>query len=73
MNEVRTYKDLLIWAKGMKSLKEGHILVLMQKKFQMTKLFGITSPNQAFLNLTIPSNNAEDGSVEKTTKNYIQF
>ncbi len=68
MNEVRTYKDLLIWQKGIDIVKEIYLLC---QEIPNDELFGLQSQIKRS-SISIPSNIAE-GWGRNYTKNYIQF
>ncbi len=66
--EIRSYKDLLVWQKGIEFVNEIYFLT---KKFPKEEIFGLTSQMRRAA-VAIPSNIAE-GWGRSTTKNYIQF
>jgi len=68
MNEVRTYKDLLIWQKGINIVKEIYLLC---QEIPNDELFGLQSQIKRS-SISIPSNIAE-GWGRNYTKNYIQY
>jgi four helix bundle protein len=68
MSEVRSYKDLLIWQKGIELTERVYQLV---KSFPNEELYALTSQIKR-CTISIPSNIAE-GYGRKSTKNYIQF
>ena len=68
MSEVRSYKDLLIWQKGIELTEKVYQLV---KSFPNEELYALTSQIKR-CTISIPSNIAE-GYGRKSTKNYIQF
>jgi four helix bundle protein len=68
MSEVKSYKDLLIWQKGIELTEKVYQLV---KSFPNEELYALTSQIKR-CTISIPSNIAE-GYGRKTTKNYIQF
>jgi four helix bundle protein len=68
MSEVKSYKDLLIWQKGIELTEKVYQLV---KSFLNEELYALTSQIKR-CTISIPSNIAE-GYGRKSTKNYIQF
>ena len=68
MSEVKSYKDLLIWQKGIELTEKVYQLV---KSFPNEELYALTSQIKR-CTISIPSNIAE-GYGRKYTKNYIQF
>jgi four helix bundle protein len=68
MSEVKSYKDLLIWQKGIELTEKVYQLV---KSFPNEELYALTSQIKR-CTISIPSNIAE-GYGRKSTKNYIQF
>ncbi len=68
MSEVKSYKDLLIWQKGIELTEKVYQLV---KSFPNQELYALTSQIKR-CTISIPSNIAE-GYGRKSTKNYIQF
>ena len=68
MSEVRSYKDLLIWQKGIELTERVYQLV---KSFPNEELYALTSQIKR-CTISIPSNIAE-GYGRKSTKNYLQF
>jgi len=65
---VNSYKDLLVWQKGMQLVKE---LYLLTDKFPKDELYGLTSQMQRAA-VAIPSNIAE-GYLRNHRKEYVQF
>ncbi|MCK0144173.1 four helix bundle protein [Arenibacter sp. F26102] len=68
MNDVRSYKDLLIWQKGIDIVKETYLLC---QEIPNDEIFGLQSQIKRS-SISIPSNIAE-GWGRNYTKNYIQF
>tara|TARA_R110002073_G_scaffold279535_4_gene443687 strand:+ start:14828 stop:15190 length:363 start_codon:yes stop_codon:yes gene_type:complete len=68
MSKISTYKDLLIWQKGVQIVKEIYIIC---KDFPKDELFGLQSQIKRS-SISIPSNIAE-GWGRNYTKNYLQF
>ncbi|MEN3323382.1 four helix bundle protein [Mariniflexile soesokkakense] len=68
MSEIKTYKDLLIWQKGIEIVKETYLLC---KEIPNDELFGLQSQIKRS-SISIPSNIAE-GWGRNYTKNYLQF
>ena len=68
MNEIKSYKDLLIWQKGIQLVKE---IYLICKDLPKDEVFGLQSQMKRAA-ISIPSNIAE-GYVRNYTQNYIQF
>ena len=68
MGEIKTYKDLLIWQKGIELTKQTYILC---KKFPNDELYGLQSQLKRSA-VSIPSNIAE-GWGRNYTQNFIQF
>jgi len=65
---VNSYKDLLVWQKGMQLVKE---LYLLTDRFPKDELYGLTSQMQRAA-VAIPSNIAE-GYLRNHRKEYVQF
>src|SRR3989344_1620404 len=65
---VNSYKDLLVWQKGMQLVKE---LYLLTDKFPKDELYGLTSQMQRAA-VAIASNIAE-GYLRNHRKEFIQF
>jgi four helix bundle protein len=68
MSSIKTYKDLLIWQKGIQIVKEVYLVC---KSFPKDEQYGLTSQIKRSA-VSIPSNIAE-GWGRKYTKSYIQF
>lgn len=68
MNEVKTYKDLLIWQKGIELAKEVYPIC---QELPDDELFGLKSQIKRS-SISIPSNIAE-GWRRNYTKNYVQL
>lgn len=68
MGDVKTYKNLLIWQKGIEIVKE---IYLICKDFPSEELYGLQSQIKR-CSVSIPSNIAE-GWGRNYTKSYIQF
>lgn len=68
MSEIKTYKDLLIWQKGIEIVKEVYFLC---KEIPNDEIFGLQSQIKRS-SISIPSNIAE-GWGRNYTKNYLQF
>lgn len=68
MSEIKSYKDLLIWQKGIEIVKEVYNLC---KLLPDTEIFGLQSQLKR-ASVSIPSNIAE-GYGRNYTKTYIQF
>lgn len=68
MSEVKTYKDLLIWQKGIEIVKETYLLC---EEIPKDEIFGLQSQIKKS-SISIPSNIAE-GWGRNYTKNYLQF
>lgn len=68
MNGIKSYKDLLIWQKGIEIVKETYLLC---EKLPVKELYGLQSQMKRAA-VSIPSNIAE-GYGRNYTQNYIQF
>jgi len=68
MSEIRSYKDLLIWQKGIELTEKVYLLV---KSFPSEEIYSLTSQIKRSV-ISIPSNISE-GYGRNSTKNYIQF
>jgi four helix bundle protein len=68
MSEIRSYKDLLIWQKGIELTEKVYLLV---KSFPSEEIYSLTSQIKRCV-ISIPSNISE-GYGRNSTKNYIQF
>ena len=65
---VRSYKDLLVWQKGVELVKQIYILT---SQFPADERFGLTTQMRRAA-VSIPSNIAE-GQARRTTPEFIQF
>lgn len=65
---IKTYKDLLVWQKGIQIVKEVYLLC---KYFPKDEIYGLQSQVKRS-SVSIPSNIAE-GWGRKYTKSYVQF
>jgi len=68
MGEIKSYKDLLIWQKGIKLVK---LTYLICKDFPKDEVFGLQSQIKRS-SVSIPSNIAE-GYGRNTSQSFIQF
>lgn len=68
MSEIKSYKDLLIWKKGIEISKLVYSLV---NTFPKEELYGLTSQIKRST-ISIPSNIAE-GFGRNSTKSYVNF
>lgn len=68
MGDIKTYKDLLIWQKGIELTKMTYVLC---KNFPEDEIYGLQSQLKRSA-VSIPSNIAE-GWGRKYTQNFIQF
>ncbi|MDP3314358.1 four helix bundle protein [Lutibacter sp.] len=68
MSSIKSYKDLLIWKKGIQLVKEIYLLC---KDLPKDEVFGLQSQMKRAA-ISIPSNIAE-GYGRNYTQNYIQF
>ncbi|WP_159799297.1 four helix bundle protein [Flavobacterium sp. MK4S-17] len=68
MNEIKGYKDLLIWQKGIELVKA---IYKCFESFPKDEIFGLQSQMKRAV-ISVPSNIAE-GWGRNSTKNYIQF
>jgi four helix bundle protein len=68
MSSIKSYKDLLIWQKGIQLVKE---IYLICKDLPKDEVFGLQSQMKRAA-ISIPSNIAE-GYGRNYTQNYIQF
>ena len=68
MSEIRSYKDLIIWQKGIELTEKVYLLV---KSFPSEEIYSLTSQIKRCV-ISIPSNISE-GYGRNSTKNYIQF
>jgi len=69
MGQIKTYKDLLIWQKGIQIVKE--IYLICKNEIPKDELYGLQSQIKRS-SISIPSNIAE-GWGRNYTKSYIQF
>ncbi|HEX5432993.1 MAG TPA: four helix bundle protein [Candidatus Angelobacter sp.] len=67
-NSAHSYKDLLVWQKGMELAKE---IYKITQTFPAEERFGLVSQMRR-ASISIPSNIAE-GQARRTTKEFIQF
>jgi len=68
MSSIKTYKDLLIWQKGIQVVKEVYLVC---KTFPKEEIYGLQSQVKRS-SVSIPSNIAE-GWGRNYTKSYILF
>lgn len=68
MTYIKSYKELIVWQKGIDLVKEIYILT---SKFPREEIYGLTSQMRRAA-ISIPSNIAE-GSGRKSLKDYAQF
>ena len=68
MAEIKTYKDLLIWQKGI--LLEEHAYVLTND-FPQDEIYSLT--NQIKRSAVSISSNIAEGYVRNSTKSYVNF
>jgi four helix bundle protein len=68
MNSIKTYKDLLIWQKGIELTDDIYSLV---KTFPNDEIYSLTSQIKRST-ISIPSNIAE-GFGRNSTKSYLNF
>lgn len=68
MSSIKSYKDLLIWQKGIQLVKEIYLICIDLPK---DEVFGLQSQMKRAA-ISIPSNIAE-GYGRNYTQNYIQF
>ena len=68
MSGIKSYKDLLIWQKGIVIVKEMYLLCA---DFPKNEIYGLQSQMKR-ASISIPSNIAE-GYGRNYTQNYIQF
>ena len=68
MSNISSYKDLLIWQKGIELTEKVYLLV---KSFPSEEIYSLTSQIKRCV-ISIPSNISE-GYGRNSTKNYIQF
>lgn len=68
MTYIKSYKDLIVWQKAIKLVKE---IFLLTDKFPKSELYGIISQIRRAA-ISIPSNIAE-GYGRRSKKEYLQF
>lgn len=68
MSKIQSYKDLLIWQKGIEITDKVYLLT---KSFPSEEIYSLTSQIKRCV-ISIPSNISE-GYGRNSTKNYIQF
>jgi len=68
MNQIESYKQLIVWQKAMELAREVYLLTMQLPKHE---LYGISSQMQRSA-VSIPSNIAE-GNKRGTRKDYGQF
>jgi four helix bundle protein len=66
--KIESYKDLIVWQKGIELVDE---LYTITKKFPKEEMFGLTNQIRR-ASVSIPANIAE-GWGRNSSKNYIQF
>jgi four helix bundle protein len=66
--KIESYKDLIVWQKGIELVNEIYILT---KRFPKVEMFGLTNQMRRAA-VSIPANIAE-GWGRNSTKSYIQF
>src|SRR5579859_612078 len=66
--KVKSYRDLLVWQKGIFLVKKVYLLT---KIFPKAEIFGLTSQMRRAA-VSIPSNIAE-GQARHTRKEFVQF
>ncbi|MFZ4562017.1 MAG: four helix bundle protein [Bacteroidales bacterium] len=66
--KIESYKDLIVWQKGIDLVNEIYVLT---KMFPKEEMFGLTNQMRRAA-VSIPANIAE-GWGRDSTKNYIQF
>ena len=69
MGQIKTYKDLLIWQKGIQIVKE--VYLVCKNEIPKEEMYGLQSQIKRS-SVSIPSNIAE-GWGRNYTKSYIQF
>ncbi len=69
MGQIKTYKDLLIWQKGIQIVKE--VYLVCKNEISKEEMYGLQSQIKRS-SVSIPSNIAE-GWGRNYTKSYIQF
>lgn len=65
---VTSYKDLVVWQKGIELVNEIYVVT---RKFPKEEMFGLTNQLRRAV-ISIPANIAE-GWGRSSTKNYVQF
>lgn len=68
MGYIKSYKELFVWQKSIKLVKE---IFLLTKRFPQSELYGIVAQMRRSA-ISIPSNIAE-GYGRRSTKSYTQF
>lgn len=68
MGYIKSYKELFVWQKSIKLVKE---IFLLTKRFPQSELYGIIAQMRRSA-ISIPSNIAE-GYGRRSTKSYTQF
>ncbi len=68
MQEIRSYRDLIVWQKAMSLAKEVYVL---SNSFPADERFGLTQQLRRSV-VSVPSNIAE-GSGRGTTSDYVRF
>lgn len=68
MSEIKSYRDLKIWQKGMALAKQAYIV---SSKFPVDEKFGLTSQIRR-ASVSVPSNIAE-GHGRGSTGDYVRF
>jgi four helix bundle protein len=66
--KIESYKDLIVWQKGIELVNEIYVLT---KMFPKEEMFGLTNQMRRAA-VSIPANIAE-GWGRNSTKSYIQF
>ena len=66
--KIESYKDLIVWQKGIELVNEIYVLT---KRFPKEEMFGLTNQMRRAA-VSIPANIAE-GWGRNSTKSYIQF
>lgn len=68
MSEINTYRDLLVWQKSMRLVKQ---IYRVSKEFPKEEVYGLTSQMRRAA-VSIPSNVAE-GHGRHQTKDFVRF
>ncbi len=68
MNDIKSYKDLQVWRKGIELVKNVYVIT---KKFPKEEVYGLTNQMRRSA-VSIPSNIAE-GKTRQHGNEYIQF